>query len=333
MTRYLSQAFPAVYVGYVSDSDTATATIRWFLMSLVTAATVAIFYLLASSAGWSFGMASVYLIAASALGCFALTLAWFIRAHYSTPTEGVRVRLDRIATPTSRPGSIESRIQAITDEDPQIVEQAPQSTMNEQVESDTGRSPSLVDPESTPPIEPSAHRGESPPPAKETGEQEETSDDVPLSQSTKPVPLRLASVSSQQSRPEPETALVAEPPIEAPDEDAAKHLAELLNRYERDGFPTGGPSNEPMADIQREGQSTGDRELWAHLVEAYGAESVDLRDISSGSCRIILSSGDIVFYAPQRRCWMWIIFEQAEDATVLRHAPPSAPERVVSNPG
>jgi len=87
----------------------------------------------------------------------------------------------------------------------------------------------------------------------------------------------------------------------------------MLNRYEHTGVPAGRRS-----DI-------GEQRLWTDLVDGYGAASIDLNDDDPERCVITLESGDLVFYLPEHKRWMWLIFDRADVAPTPATPPPVAP--------
>ena len=106
--------------------------------------------------------------------------------------------------------------------------------------------------------------------------------------------------------------------IKDPGGDAIR-LAAALNRYERDGFRDRDDASSGAPDSTEHEQFPGERGLWHELVETYGAESFSLGGVNGGICCITLSSGDLVFYLPDRRTWVWLIFEHVDS-----NAPDSA---------
>lgn len=96
-------------------------------------------------------------------------------------------------------------------------------------------------------------------------------------------------------------------------EDAGRdaiRMAFALNQYERSGFRNGRDASPTPTNSLRDDRSVSGRGLWSELVETYGAESVDLEGFGSGTCCITLSNGDLVFYVPEYRKWLWLAFER-----------------------
>lgn len=104
----------------------------------------------------------------------------------------------------------------------------------------------------------------------------------------------------------------------------AIRLAAALNHYERAGFPNGQDGSSSAPNVPGDGQSRWERGLWRELVETYSAESLNLEGVGTGMCCIVLSSGDLVFYSPAHRKWMWLILEQADAEPLAVHDEPAS---------
>jgi len=302
-----------------------TAMIRWFLLIVAIAAIVAVFDMVAAMAGWPLGAASVYLIAASAVGCLAVTIVWHIRSRYSKSSGWYELHLDRLAS--VRASSQRSRDHEV----PATIGAAERAATSEPIEDATHRIAHLDDHEPGPlfeqrptdadsvPLEEdavyrvlSSDRRGSAPSSEQIRAEEETPS--PASAETSHVPLERLSPPARSAPGEPNVGNAG---------GDAKRLAEVLNLYERidrSTFDPYGAHHDP-----------GRRGLWDELVEEYGAASIDLRDVESGGCTITLSSGNLVFYAPHRGCWVWVVFDGTEP-TPSSPIDPSPSARIVTNP-
>ena len=302
-----------------------TAMIRWFLLIVAAAATVAVFYMVAAMAGWSFGAASVYLIAASALGCLAVTFVWYVRSRYSKPSGGIELRLDRIDSmrASSRPSQ--------DNEVPATIGVGERAATGEPIEDATHRIAHLDDHDPDPLSEQRPTDANSVPLEEDAVYQVLSSDSRGSAPSSEQIRVEeesppLASAETPHVPLERLSPPARSAPGEANVGDAggdAKRLADVLNLYERIDRSTFDPYG---AD-----HVPGRRGLWDELVEDYGAASIDLRDIESSGCRITLSSGNLVFYAPHRGCWIWVVFDGTEP-THSSPIDPSLSARIVTNP-
>jgi hypothetical protein len=309
-----------------------TAVIRWFLLSVATAAAVGIFYATAAMAGWSLGAASVYLIAASAFGCLAVTVVWYIRSRYSQPVGGIELRLDRIKSPS------ESSRRSQDFEVPTTSGTGERAASSEPLEDAADQVP-IRDDDSDPLFEQRPTTAEPVPVEEDAGYQvldSDSSGSGPASEQDR-VEAESPSLTSAEAPHIPLEHLslpALDTSDEASDEDAgddAKRLAEVLNLYDHNGPSYDEPIDRSTRDPFGADHATRRRGLWNELVEEHGAASIDLRDAESGGCRITLSSGNLVFYAPERGLWVWVIFDRTEPTKPSPiDASPSA--HIVTNP-
>jgi len=309
----------------MGELDMVTAMIRWFLLITATAATVAVFYMVAAMAEWPFGAASVYLIAASALGCLAVTFVWYIRSRYSKPSGGFELRLDRVdSTNASSRRSQDYEVPARTGAGERAATSEPIEDVTHRIAHPDDHDPGPLfeqrptDADSVPLEEDAVYQALS----SDNGGSAPSSEQIRVEEESQP----LASAETSHVPLE----RLSPPAPSAPDEanvgnagSDAKRLAEALNLYER--------IDRSICDPYGADHVPGSRGLWDELVEDYGAASIDLRDTESSGCRITLSSGNLVFYAPHRGCWIWVTFDRTEptpsspiDASLSTH--------IVTNP-
>ena len=307
-----------------------TATLVLFLASFATVAAVAAFYAMAAIAGWAFGPASASLAVASTLICVTLGTGLYLRHRRGRSDRRFAARLSELNSPTPSVRSESSR------RDPEIDESARSKggtahTPHGGVSDRTDDSEIHESSPSPAPLRiasaPTSLENESANPVQDLSVsiRTETPEQPPSEESQVPV----HGTDTAHQIPEPPEPPNHEPTVPAIDRGAtpdAKGLAEILNLYERTGLPPDGHFDRIARDQLDAAYLPSAHLLSIQLVTRYGAESIDLSGSDNGQCRIKLTSGDIVFYSPERGCWLWIAFEQqGPDTRPLAGAPSRSP--------
>ncbi len=274
-------------------------------------AAIAAFYAMSAAAGWTFGVASASLAVAASLICVALGSTSYVKYRRSKPARRITSRLNNIGLPP-RP-----------DDQNKPVERVEHATASgESLNDKVARARAADDDGQVPPqdlqvadLDPFPLETDLVARIQSAGE---TGATTPLElASAEPEPTPAEDTDTGDSQPEPSA-----PPVPAPGTRVVyrdrtvdpKRLAALLNLYEHTGFPPDGHFDQSATDGSFVDGVPDHRSLWAELVAEYGAESIDLREAETGQCQITLTSGDLVFYSPERRCWLWIAFEQTGPA-------------------
>jgi hypothetical protein len=254
-----------------------------------------------------------------------VTFVWYIRSRYSKSVGGIELRLDRIKSPS------ESSRRSQDFEVPATSGTGERVASGEPIDDAANRVP-IRDHDGSDQLFEQRPTNAEPVPVEEDAVYQVLSSDAPGSEPSSEqirVEEELPPLASAEASRVPLERLLPparNTPGEASVGDAggdAKRLAEVLNLYERVDRSTFDPYGVDHVP--------GRRGLWDELVEEYGAASIDLRDVESGGCRITLSSGNLVFYAPDRGCWVWVIFDRTEP-TPSSPIDASSSAHVVTNP-
>ena len=287
------------------------AAIRWIFLGLVIAAIVVLSYVTIESFELGFETVPISFIAAAILGCLVLAIGLYLQSRRSRSTNGIELRLDRIASPTTPPESSGMRRESghghtpaepcatdgsgIADETTRDAQPTPADTSRDLADplSDVQPNIGLLSPDERP-----SHPVPSPP---MTASMPRSSREIP------PLPTRDVFDATVTD----DTGL-----------DAIR-LATALNQYEQFGLRSDSYVVPDSHDSHGKERVLGEQDLWRELVDTYGAESIDLRDIAAGRCRITLRSGNMVFYVPEYQRWVWLVFEQtrvAASTVTILHA-------------
>jgi hypothetical protein len=315
-----------VYVGGVAASPVSGTVIRWLLLLCVlTAATIGLVGVAAETTGRPFVAVSVYWVSVVSVVLWAVPSAWLVRSRYASFSLRPERRLRRLHVPSETPRHhADGRERCLFDSDecpidgiltraaPACTSAAaihlPEPHLDPRPATEDGVRPEGDSPRHTAP----AHRS---PPATSPGPS------VPERSRTLPLPDRAPVVASIQSVG----------PAQELRPGGARELAEILNLYERVGLSHDANAGAPAGVPYRADSAAGERTLWGELVEDFGAASIDFRGADGGECWITLSTGDLVFYAPDHHCWMWVVFESVDDVpSPHAEAPPSV--HIVADP-
>lgn len=297
-----------MYVADVTASPGPGTVIRWLLLlGLLTAATIGIVGVAVETIGWSFGAASAYWVSVFSVVVWAVPSAWLVRSRYAALSSRSEQHLRRLHVPSVAPRRYDDA------EERPLVEPVECLADEILVEAAGDRAPAAAVRVPKPRLE------RRPAPEQVVSPERDAPHPVAGVDHSLPAPSSKPSTPDRsQTRPPLESA-----PITASDQavgpapgerrGGARELAGVLNLYDRVGLSHGDETDSPEVVPYRANFTAGERTLWRELVEDFGADSIDFRGDESGECSITLSNGDLVFYAPERECWMWVVFEGAED--------------------
>lgn len=286
-----------------------TAIGRWFLRSLAIAVSVAIFYLATTLDGGWFGTAIAYLIAASASGWLTATVGWYTRSRRPKTSAGPDTRIDADTSSTESPRGHQIPWTGLA------TGPGERPAASEPIEDASLLVPIRHAHDPDPPLEQRSNDAKSVPVAADAvlrvqnsngGRFPSTTEHLSTNEEPPPASAELPRVPLLQGVPS-----TANKPTNKDADDDAKRLAEVLNLYERIGFSSDEHIERTPNYAFQVDRIPGERGLWDELVEEYGAATIDLRRVGSGHCRITLSSGNLVLYIPERRCWVWVAFDRA----------------------
>ncbi len=268
----------------------------WILLGLLVIVIAAASYLAVEAADWAGDMVPASFVAAAGSGCLVLGVAMYARSRRSQSTGGIELRLDRIASPTTPPESRDLRRKIehgdmtgepdVTSGPDGDVQPTPTDPPRDIGESQDGADPSANAP----------------------------TRDEPSGQPVVSPPMTSAILRNPREHPPPAIGDETDGVVVEDAEIEAIRLAAALNQYEQIGFHSDGYAASDSHDLHGEDRTPKEQMLWSELVEVYGAESIDLRDVGDGRCRITLRSGNMVFYVPEYRQWVWLAFEQSRVA-------------------
>ena len=308
-----------VYVVGVAASPGPGTVFRWLLLlCMLTTATVGMVGVAMETAGRPFGAASAYWASVFSFVLWAVPSAWLVRSRYTTPLAGPEGRPRHLHVAIAAPRrSDDGDVRRLIDPVECLVDEILIHAVAERVPSTAAHLPE-------PHLE---HR----PSADEVAPSERDAPHL-VGAVDHSLPATLSKPSTpdrSQTRPQRERAptMASDQSIGPSPEErggGARELAEILNLYDRVGRSPGNDKDSPGAVPYRADSAAGERTLWGELVEDFGAESVDFRGDEAGECWITLSTGDLVFYAPERECWLWVVFEGAEGVPASRAEAPSS---------